>query len=32
MKPGQLFDRAVAETFRAEGRIILEPGESMTLE
>ena len=26
------FDRAAAETFRAEGRIILEPGESMTLE
>ena len=32
MKPGQLFDRAAAETFRAEGRIILEPGESITLE
>ena len=32
MKPGGLFDRAVAETFQAEGRIILEPGECITLE
>ena len=32
MKPGGLFDRAVAETFQAEGRLILEPGECITLE
>ncbi len=31
MKPGELFDREVAETFQAEGRMILEPGETITL-
>lgn len=31
MKPGALFDRAIAEEFEAEGRIILEPGQVLAL-
>jgi Predicted Zn-dependent hydrolases of the beta-lactamase fold len=31
MKPGELFDRTVAETFNAPGRKILEPGEEIAL-
>ncbi len=31
MKPGGLFDRAIAETFSASGRIIVEPGETLAL-
>ncbi len=31
MKPGGLFDRAMAETFSASGRIIVEPGETLPL-
>ena len=30
-KPGVLFDRASAEKFHAEGRIILAPGETLLL-
>ena len=31
MKPGELFDRAIAEKFTAENRIILEPNEEIKL-
>lgn len=31
MKPGALFDRRIAETFDAPGRLIVEPGEEITL-
>lgn len=31
MKPGALFDRKIAETFVAQGRLILEPNEEITL-
>lgn len=31
MKPGALFDRKMAETFVAEGRLILEPNEEIKL-
>ncbi|WP_026393710.1 MBL fold metallo-hydrolase [Acetobacterium malicum] len=31
MKPGALFDRKLAETFVAEGRLILEPNEEIKL-
>lgn len=31
IKPGELFDRQLAETFTGPGRIILEPGEELTL-
>ena len=31
MKPGQLFDRSCAEEFHAEGRVIVEPGETIDL-
>ncbi|MBU4438755.1 MAG: MBL fold metallo-hydrolase [Acetobacterium sp.] len=31
MKPGALFDRKIAETFVAEGRLILEPNEEIEL-
>lgn len=31
MKPGELFDRALAERFEAAGRIILEPEEELLL-
>ncbi|MBI4857914.1 MAG: MBL fold metallo-hydrolase [Acetobacterium woodii] len=31
MKPGALFDRKLAETFVAEGRLILEPNEEIEL-
>lgn len=31
MKPGVLFDRRIAETFDAPGRLIVEPGEEITL-
>lgn len=30
-KPGALFERSMAEAFTAEGRLILEPGETLTL-
>ena len=29
MMPGALFDRAAAEEFQAEGRVIVEPGETI---
>lgn len=31
MKPGGLFDRVMAETFDAPNRVIVEPGETITL-
>ncbi|HEX3027569.1 MAG TPA: MBL fold metallo-hydrolase [Clostridia bacterium] len=31
MKPGKLFDRGMAESFHAPGRVILAPGESVEL-
>lgn len=31
MKPGKLFDKATAESFNAPGRVILAPGETVTL-
>jgi L-ascorbate metabolism protein UlaG (beta-lactamase superfamily) len=31
MKPGELFDRQMAEQFECEGRLILEPGEQIAL-
>lgn len=31
MKPGELFDRSVAESFQTEGAMILEPGQEITL-
>ena len=31
MKPGELFDRAVAETFDAPGRLIVSPGQEIEL-
>ena len=31
MAPGRLFDRAAAERFDGPGRLILEPGEEITL-
>ena len=31
MKPGELFDRALAEQFKAPGRLIIEPGEEVEL-
>ncbi|AFA49959.1 MBL fold metallo-hydrolase [Acetobacterium woodii] len=31
MKPGALFDRELAETFVADGRLILEPNDEITL-
>ena len=31
MKPGALFDRELAETFVAEGRLILEPNDEIKL-
>lgn len=31
MKPGELFDRSAAESFTAQGRLILEPGRTLKL-
>lgn len=31
MKPGALFDEAIAQTFQAEGRLIVKPGEEIRL-
>ena len=31
LKPGELYDRSRAESFQAQGRILLEPGEELAL-
>ncbi len=31
MKPGRLFDKASAEAFHADGRVIIQPGETVEL-